>query len=78
MLEKLDKGGTCFQGLRRCQGIPVSKGPLLSTALNSTNYVTDKAIVTELTEKTPKRPQYMQSTVAFSAEKRGSISLQTI
>lgn len=32
----------------------VSKGPLPSMALNSTNSVTDKAAVTELTETQPK------------------------
>lgn len=49
-----------------------SKGPLPSMALNCTNSVTDKAVVTELTETQPKHPQCMQSIGAFPTGQRES------
>lgn len=45
-------------------------------ALNSTDYVTDKALVTELTESQPKHPRYMQSIGAFTAGQMGILSNQ--
>lgn len=52
----------------------VSKGPLPSMALNSPNYITDTAVVTELTETQQKHPQYMQSVGVFPAGQMGILT----
>lgn len=49
----------------------VSKGPLPSMALNSPSYITDTAVITELTETQPKHPYHMQSVGAFPAVQTG-------
>ena len=45
-------------------------------APNSTNYVMEKAVASELTEKQPKRSQHIQPKQASTDGKRGSLIRQ--